>query len=44
MSCDVSGYGACGVLFHRVNGSDKPIAFARSTLSKYQTAYCIITT
>ena len=34
ISCDASAYGCGGVLFHRMNGSDRPVAFASCTLTK----------
>ena len=38
-SCDASAYGCGGVLFHRINGSDRPVAFASCTLTKSQRNY-----
>ena len=39
MSCDASAYGCVGVLFHRINGCDRPGAFASCTLTKSQSNY-----
>ena len=39
MTCDASAYGCVGVLFHRINGSDRPVAFASCTLTKSQWNY-----
>ena len=39
MSCESSSYGCVGVLFHRINGSDRPVAFASCTLTKSQRNY-----
>lgn len=34
ITCDSSGYGVGAVLSHRINGEDKPVMFASSTLSQ----------
>ena len=34
MSCDGSAYGCGGVLFHRIDNNDRPVAFASCSLSK----------
>jgi len=39
MSCDASAYGCGGVLFHRINGNDRPVAFASCSLTKSQKNY-----
>ena len=40
MSCDASSAYGCGrVLFHRINGSERPVAFASCTLTKSQRNY-----
>ena len=36
MSCDASAYGCGGVLFHRIDNNDRPVAFASCSLSKCQ--------
>ena len=39
ISGDASAYGCGGVLFHRMNGSDRPVVFAYCTLTKCQRNY-----
>lgn len=39
VTCDASGYGVGAVLSHRINGDDKPIMFASSTLSPTEKLY-----
>ena len=39
MSCDASAYGCGGVLFHRIDNNDRPVAFASCSLSKCQKNY-----
>ena len=39
MSCDASAYGCGGVLFHRIDNNDRPVAFALCSLSKRQKNY-----
>ena len=39
ISRDASAYECGGVLFHRMNGSDRPVAFASCTLTKSQRNY-----
>lgn len=39
VTCDASSYGVGAVLSHRVNGLDKPIMFASSTLSNAEKGY-----
>ena len=38
-SCDASAYGCGGVLFHRIDNNDRPVAFASCSLSKCQKNY-----
>ena len=39
ISCHASAYGRSGGQFHRINGSDRPVAFASCTLTKSQRNY-----
>nr|CAI5855280.1 unnamed protein product [Callosobruchus analis] len=39
VSCDASGYGVGAVLSHHINGEEKPVLFASSTLSAAEKLY-----
>ncbi|KAF2905267.1 hypothetical protein ILUMI_00918 [Ignelater luminosus] len=39
LTCDSSGYGVGAILSHRLNGEDRPILFASSTLSQAEKKY-----
>ena len=39
MSCDAFAYGCGGVLFHRIDNNDRPVAFTSCSLSKCQKNY-----